>query len=75
MRSPALVSMVHPAWGVLQRRQFGKIEPAKGCHDVFRPELERWNYVLQKARQLAVNYGYDEVREGYLWEALVGRGA
>jgi hypothetical protein len=64
MRCRALVPSVHPFRGAQQRRPYGKIEPAKGCHDVFRPELERWNYVLQNARQLAVNYGYDEVRDG-----------
>src|SRR4026207_2251571 len=40
----------------------GMIRAIKGTRDTFPPEVQKWQYVERKAREICALYGYEEIR-------------
>src|SRR5687767_3923617 len=38
------------------------IRAIKGTRDIFTPEVQKWQYVERKAREICSLYGYEEIR-------------
>ena len=38
------------------------IRAVKGTRDIFTPEIQKWQYVERKAREICALYGYEEIR-------------
>jgi histidyl-tRNA synthetase len=51
------------------------IRAIKGTRDIFAPEVQKWQFVERKARELCALYGYEEIRTPHLeYTELFARG-